>query len=139
VSRCNRASREIHSTHVIIPFSCVVERPLFLFLVLYGCSIQVCKRNLSGIIAQDKRRKFIWEEMSYLERWWRDATETEKADFIHLVKTGQLEIVGGGWVMNDEVAENDTPSFARALLMLCNLLPGPMYSRACIEDRPTNS
>mgnify|MGYP000742348336 CR=1 FL=1 len=52
---------------------------------------------------QDKRRKFIWEEMSYLERWWRDATDAEKRDFIGLVENGQLEIVGGGWVMNDEV------------------------------------
>ncbi|KAH7300262.1 hypothetical protein KP509_24G053700 [Ceratopteris richardii] len=40
--------------------------------------------------------------MSYLERWWRDASEAEKRDFITLVKNGQLEIVGGGWVMNDE-------------------------------------
>ena len=41
--------------------------------------------------------------MSYLERWWRDATDAEKRDFIGLVENGQLEIVGGGWVMNDEV------------------------------------
>jgi hypothetical protein len=41
--------------------------------------------------------------MSYLERWWRDAKQTQKEDFIRLVKNGQLEIVGGGWVMNDEV------------------------------------
>ena len=41
--------------------------------------------------------------MSYLERWWRDASHSEKEAFIKLVKNGQLEIVGGGWVMNDEV------------------------------------
>jgi alpha-mannosidase II len=41
--------------------------------------------------------------MSYLERWWRDASHSEKASFVELVKNGQLEIVGGGWVMNDEV------------------------------------
>lgn len=40
--------------------------------------------------------------MSYLERWWRDASQKSKSDFISLVKSGQLEIVGGGWVMNDE-------------------------------------
>ncbi|CAM6123916.1 unnamed protein product [Calypogeia fissa] len=63
-------------------------------------------RNILSTIVQalkkDKRRKFIWEEMSYLERWWRDASDVERKDFKHLVKTGQLEIVGGGWVMNDE-------------------------------------
>jgi len=41
--------------------------------------------------------------MSYLERWWRDTTDAMKETFINLVKNGQLEIVGGGWVMNDEV------------------------------------
>ena len=41
--------------------------------------------------------------MSYLERWWRDSSDGKREDFKKLVKNGQLEIVGGGWVMNDEV------------------------------------
>lgn len=41
--------------------------------------------------------------MSYLEKWWRDASDVKKESFINLVQNGQLEIVGGGWVMNDEV------------------------------------
>ncbi|KAL5722349.1 mannosyl-oligosaccharide 1,3-1,6-alpha-mannosidase [Ranunculus cassubicifolius] len=53
-------------------------------------------------LSKDARRKFIWEEMSYLEKWWRDASEDNQLAFINLVKNGQLEIVGGGWVMNDE-------------------------------------
>ncbi|KAI4366648.1 hypothetical protein MLD38_022497 [Melastoma candidum] len=53
-------------------------------------------------LSQDTRRKFIWEEMSYLERWWRDASESRRESFTNLLKNGQLEIVGGGWVMNDE-------------------------------------
>ncbi|CAI9777361.1 unnamed protein product [Fraxinus pennsylvanica] len=53
-------------------------------------------------LSKDNRRKFIWEEMSYLERWWRDASDVKKESFINLVQNGQLEIVGGGWVMNDE-------------------------------------
>ena len=46
-------------------------------------------------LGKDKRHKFIWEEMSYLERWWRDASEIRKESFINLVSNGQLEIVGG--------------------------------------------
>ncbi|KAL1291389.1 hypothetical protein HN51_059920 [Arachis hypogaea] len=53
-------------------------------------------------LRKDSRRKFIWEEMSYLERWWRDASNDMKEAFTNLVNNGQLEIVGGGWVMNDE-------------------------------------
>ena len=41
--------------------------------------------------------------MSYLAKWWRDASDEKKESFAALVKNGQLEIVGGGWVMNDEV------------------------------------
>ncbi|XP_054797324.1 alpha-mannosidase 2-like isoform X2 [Prosopis cineraria] len=67
-------------------------------------------------LSKDDRRKFIWEEMSYLERWFRDAADEMKESFINLVKNGQLEIVGGGWVMNDEMTEgnlwlNDTIGF----------------------------
>ncbi|XP_021813864.1 alpha-mannosidase 2 [Prunus avium] len=53
-------------------------------------------------LSKDTRRKFIWEEMSYLERWWRDSSDLRRESFTNLVKNGQLEIVGGGWVMNDE-------------------------------------
>ncbi|KAJ0794728.1 putative mannosyl-oligosaccharide 1,3-1,6-alpha-mannosidase [Helianthus annuus] len=53
-------------------------------------------------LLKDERRKFIWEEMSYLERWWRDAPDAKKEALVRLLQNGQLEIVGGGWVMNDE-------------------------------------
>lgn len=55
--------------------------------------------------------------MSYLERWWRDASDTRKEAFTNLVKNGQLEIVGGGWVMNDEVN-----LFGLYKLIFCQLL-----------------
>ncbi|XP_075983087.1 alpha-mannosidase 2 [Anticarsia gemmatalis] len=48
-------------------------------------------------------RKFIWAEISYLALWWtNDATDKEKAAFQNLVKNNKIEIVTGGWVMNDE-------------------------------------
>ena len=34
--------------------------------------------------------------------WWEEATEEKRKLLKTLVKNGQLEIVTGGWVMNDE-------------------------------------
>ncbi|EFJ05441.1 hypothetical protein SELMODRAFT_228, partial [Selaginella moellendorffii] len=58
--------------------------------------------NVVRSLQKDHRRKFIWEEVSYLKEWWKDASPLEKDGFIALVRNGQLELVGGGWVMNDE-------------------------------------
>ena len=50
-------------------------------------------------------RKFIWAETSYLSLWWKQADEGMRNKMRRLiVDTRQLEIVTGGWVMNDEVS-----------------------------------
>ncbi|KAL3526463.1 hypothetical protein ACH5RR_011119 [Cinchona calisaya] len=83
-------------------------------------------------LSKDSRRKFIWEEMSYLERWWRDTSETKKESFISLVKNGQLEIVGGGWVMNDEA---NSHYFA----ILEQMMEGNMWLNETVGIIPKNS
>ena len=40
--------------------------------------------------------------MSYLSMWWLSASPERQEKCRELVKNGQLEIVTGGWVMNDE-------------------------------------
>lgn len=58
--------------------------------------------NVVDALAEDKRRKFIWAEMSYLSMWWQDADERRKKLAVEQLNGGQLEIVTGGWVMPDE-------------------------------------
>ncbi|KAJ7014121.1 hypothetical protein NC653_003670 [Populus alba x Populus x berolinensis] len=83
-------------------------------------------------LSKDPRRKFIWEEMSYLERWWRDASVEKRESFTNLVKAGQLEIVGGGWVMNDEA---NSHYFA----IIEQITEGNMWLKDTIGVVPKNS
>lgn len=55
-------------------------------------------------LSEKSTRKFIWAETSYLHLWWNQATKHMQNKMRKLiVETKQLEIVTGGWVMNDEV------------------------------------
>ncbi|KAJ4462635.1 putative Lysosomal alpha-mannosidase [Paratrimastix pyriformis] len=53
-------------------------------------------------LPRDPKRRFIYVETSFFSRWWQQATDAQKAATKKLVANGQLEIVLGGWVMNDE-------------------------------------
>jgi len=56
---------------------------------------------------ENPTRKFIWAEMSYLSMWWSQAPIDMRDKMRNLiVKTKQLEIVTGGWVMTDEANSN---------------------------------
>jgi hypothetical protein len=53
-------------------------------------------------LVKDKRRKFIWAEISYFEWWWREQSKETKDTVQQLLKNRQLEFVTGGWVQPDE-------------------------------------
>ncbi|RZC36724.1 alpha-mannosidase 2 [Asbolus verrucosus] len=58
--------------------------------------------NMLVKLPEDPRRKFIWAEISYFSMWWEDLGEDEREVVKRLIRNNQLEIVTGGWVMNDE-------------------------------------
>eukprot|EP00940_MAST-03C_sp_MAST-3C-sp2_P001290 g1290.t1 len=65
--------------------------------------------SLVTTVSAKPTRKFIWAETSYFSRWWDDSPEHLRAKARKLIENKQLEIVTGGWVMNDE-ANPDIPA-----------------------------
>ena len=53
-------------------------------------------------LAKDKRRKFIWAEISYFEWWWKEQSTEIQSLTRKLIHNKQFEFVTGGWVQPDE-------------------------------------
>ncbi|XP_077866530.1 alpha-mannosidase 2-like, partial [Saccoglossus kowalevskii] len=88
--------------------------------------------NMVVKLLEDKRRKFIWAEISYFSRWWEGVDMNKKKQVIELLSRGQLEIVSGGWVMPDEA---NTHYFA----MLDQMIEGHTWVEAHLGIKPTTS
>ncbi|XP_076046169.1 alpha-mannosidase 2-like isoform X2 [Oratosquilla oratoria] len=82
-------------------------------------------------LSVDNKRKFIWAEVSYLYLWWETISEETKTAVKRLLDRGQLEIVTGGWVMNDEASSH---YFA----MLEQMVEGHEWLKNNLEAKPNN-
>jgi lysosomal alpha-mannosidase len=64
-------------------------------------------RILDGVVGNlgndtKKRRRFVWDEMYFLEWWWTNrATVQQQATFQQLVREGRIEFVDNGWSQHD--------------------------------------
>lgn len=58
--------------------------------------------SIVNALNEKETRKFVWAETSYLSLWWAQANDDMKTKMRKIIANGQLEIVTGGWVMNDE-------------------------------------
>jgi lysosomal alpha-mannosidase len=79
-------------------------------------------------LKDDKSKRFVWEEVSYWYRWWLDSPFEEHLLMSNLVKSGQLEFIGGGWVMHDE-AVADAVSVMNQLTLGIGWLNGSLATR----------
>ena len=62
---------------------------------------------LDSVIPQlvmDPTKRFIYVEIAFFWRWWRQQNDQMKDVVKRLVQNGQLEFINGGWCMNDEAA-----------------------------------
>ncbi|KAG9139497.1 hypothetical protein Leryth_024187 [Lithospermum erythrorhizon] len=71
---------------------------------IQGACVQNVLDSLIPALLADKNRKFIYVEMAFLQRWWRQQSEAMKSTVRKLVNSGQLELINGGICMHDEAA-----------------------------------
>lgn len=55
-------------------------------------------------LADDPKRKFIYVEIGFFWRWWREQNQQVRELVRRLVDTEQLQFINAGWCMNDEAA-----------------------------------
>lgn len=53
-------------------------------------------------LIHDPNKKFIYVETAFFWKWWLEQTDDLRHQVKQLVANGQLEFIGGAWVMNDE-------------------------------------
>ncbi|ERE78954.1 lysosomal alpha-mannosidase [Cricetulus griseus] len=65
-------------------------------------SVQYILDSVICSLLEDPTRRFIYVEMAFFSRWWKEQTNATQDTVRALVRQGRLEFVNGGWVMNDE-------------------------------------
>ncbi|KAH7851253.1 hypothetical protein Vadar_009081 [Vaccinium darrowii] len=67
-----------------------------------GACVQNILDSAISALLDDKNRKFIYVEMAFFQRWWRQQSEALKLKVKELINSGQLEFINGGMSMHDE-------------------------------------
>ncbi|KAL2320383.1 hypothetical protein Fmac_029352 [Flemingia macrophylla] len=69
---------------------------------IQGACVQNVLDSMVHALLADKNRKFIYVEMAFFKRWWRDQSEAVQDLVKNLVSSGQLEFINGAMSMHDE-------------------------------------
>lgn len=113
----------------IIPHSHCDPGWLESFEGYYLSQVHTILSSVTEALTADKRRKFIWAEMSFWMRWYEVQSDETKARVQSFVASGQLEFVGGGWVQNDEA----NPDYAA---IISQVTEGNEYLQTLFGTRP---
>ncbi|VDM24376.1 unnamed protein product [Toxocara canis] len=69
---------------------------------LVPVGVQYIIDSVATELQKDLSRRFSWAETGFLWRWINTHSDFQRHNLAKLVQKGQIEIVGGGWVQNDE-------------------------------------
>ncbi|KAK6101083.1 Glycosyl hydrolases 38 N-terminal domain family protein [Brugia pahangi] len=131
----NKQNAPKHLNVFVVLHSHVDPGWLYTFEEYYSTSDHPVRKILNNIVNSLRKYpklRFIWSEMSFLERWWSEANTTYRNYFKSLIDEGHLEISGGHWVMNDEA----TPYFWEAIE---NIIVGHQYVHEILNITPITS
>lgn len=87
--------------------------------------------NMVVKLGENTKRKFVWAEISFFALWWAEQKAEIREKVKKLLADGQLEIVTGGWVMNDEAN-----SYYYAIME--QLILGHEWCKQNLEFKPNN-
>jgi len=62
----------------------------------YSLQVRNILNSVIASLVQNQQHTFIWEEVSFFQKWWTDpqTTSNQKLDVQNLVAQGRLEFVG---------------------------------------------
>ena len=65
-------------------------------------NVEVEITNVMWSLIDNPERKFSEVEMKFFNMWWNNQNDDMKDRVKGLIKSGQLELINGGWSMHDE-------------------------------------
>ena len=132
VCGCNINQAKCTPTVHVIPHSHCDAGYRNTFEGYYNTDVHSIINSVLQALVQDKNKTFVWEEVSFLSRWWQDASEDQKSQMKQLAASGQLEFIGGGWVMHDE-ADTSVYGILNQISVGLDFLEGNLGVRPSVE------
>ncbi|XP_052778477.1 lysosomal alpha-mannosidase-like [Mya arenaria] len=71
---------------------------------IQNAGVQYVLDSVIPELVNDPSKRFIYVEIAFFARWWREQEDNMKTVVKGLVNSGQLEFILGGWCMNDEAS-----------------------------------
>uniref|UniRef100_A0A1I7TIL4 Alpha-mannosidase n=1 Tax=Caenorhabditis tropicalis TaxID=1561998 RepID=A0A1I7TIL4_9PELO len=73
---------------------------------LVPVGVQYIYNTVIDELLKNPDRRFSFAETGFLWRWYTSNSDYDRHQLQKLVKNGQIEIIGGGWVQNDEATSH---------------------------------